>query len=38
MSTLNEPWCSALLGYGSGVHAPGRTDQAGRLLSTDGVE
>lgn len=23
--TLNEPWCSALLGYGSGVHAPGRT-------------
>ena len=24
--TLNEPWCSAWLGYGSGVHAPGRTD------------
>ncbi len=24
--TLNEPWCSAFLGYGSGVHAPGRTD------------
>ncbi len=23
--TLNEPWCSALLGYGSGVHAPGKT-------------
>ena len=22
--TLNEPWCSALLGYGNGVHAPGR--------------
>jgi beta-galactosidase len=22
--TLNEPWCSAFLGYGSGVHAPGR--------------
>ena len=21
--TLNEPWCSAFLGYGSGVHAPG---------------
>ncbi|KAM3571215.1 hypothetical protein VYU27_006732 [Nannochloropsis oceanica] len=21
--TLNEPWCSALLGYGIGVHAPG---------------
>ncbi|WP_258906709.1 GH1 family beta-glucosidase [Actinokineospora sp. UTMC 2448] len=24
-STLNEPWCSAFLGYGTGVHAPGRT-------------
>ncbi|MFY1701163.1 GH1 family beta-glucosidase [Micromonospora sp. WMMA1923] len=24
-TTLNEPWCSAFLGYGSGVHAPGRT-------------
>ncbi|GAA3723567.1 GH1 family beta-glucosidase [Plantactinospora mayteni] len=24
--TLNEPWCSAFLGYGSGVHAPGRTN------------
>lgn len=24
--TLNEPWCSAFLGYGTGVHAPGRTD------------
>ncbi|OSC56195.1 beta-glucosidase, partial [Streptomyces sp. 4F] len=23
-TTLNEPWCSAFLGYGSGVHAPGR--------------
>jgi beta-galactosidase len=23
--TLNEPWCSAFLGYGSGDHAPGRT-------------
>src|SRR5262249_13455692 len=21
--TLNEPWCSAYLGYGTGVHAPG---------------
>ncbi|WP_026876551.1 GH1 family beta-glucosidase [Jiangella gansuensis] len=25
-TTLNEPWCSAYLGYGSGAHAPGRTD------------
>ncbi|MFD8481004.1 GH1 family beta-glucosidase [Kitasatospora sp. NPDC059673] len=30
-STLNEPWCSAFLGYGSGVHAPGRTDPADAL-------
>ena len=22
--TLNEPWCSAILGYGTGEHAPGR--------------
>jgi beta-glucosidase len=25
-TTLNEPWCSAFLGYGSGVHAPGRRE------------
>jgi beta-glucosidase len=25
-TTLNEPWCSAYLGYGSGHHAPGKTD------------
>jgi beta-glucosidase len=24
--TLNEPWCSAMLGYGCGEHAPGRSD------------
>jgi len=24
--TLNEPWCSAWLGYGSGRHAPGARD------------
>ncbi|WP_420707728.1 GH1 family beta-glucosidase [Streptomyces sp. NRRL F-5135] len=30
-TTLNEPWCSAFLGYGSGVHAPGRTDPADAL-------
>jgi beta-glucosidase len=30
-TTLNEPWCSAFLGYGSGVHAPGRTDPADSL-------
>jgi len=26
--TLNEPWCSAFLGYAAGVHAPGRRDKA----------
>jgi beta-glucosidase len=26
-ATLNEPWCSAFLGYGSGQHAPGIRDQ-----------
>ncbi|HWC81385.1 MAG TPA: GH1 family beta-glucosidase [Pseudonocardiaceae bacterium] len=25
-STVNEPWCSAFLGYASGVHAPGRRE------------
>ncbi|MEU6007988.1 GH1 family beta-glucosidase [Streptomyces sp. NPDC047453] len=29
--TLNEPWCTAFLGYGSGVHAPGRTEPAATL-------
>ncbi|MEV1286400.1 GH1 family beta-glucosidase [Micromonospora sp. NPDC049679] len=27
-TTFNEPWCSAFLGYGSGAHAPGRSDAA----------
>jgi len=30
-TTLNEPWCSAFLGYASGVHAPGVTDDAAAL-------
>ena len=30
-TTLNEPWCSAYLGYCSGVHAPGRENQADAL-------
>lgn len=33
-TTLNEPWCSAFLGYGAGVHAPGRTDAADALRAT----
>jgi beta-glucosidase len=31
--TLNEPWCSAFLGYGDGHHAPGRTDPAAALAA-----
>lgn len=31
-TTLNEPWCSAYLGYGSGAHAPGIT--SGRAALT----
>lgn len=30
-TTLNEPWCSAFLGYAAGVHAPGRTEPAQAL-------
>src|SRR6266508_1000570 len=32
-TTLNEPWCSAFLGYASGEHAPGRTDQPAALAA-----
>jgi len=32
-TTLNEPWCSAFLGYGSGAHAPGRTSGADALAA-----
>jgi beta-glucosidase len=31
--TLNEPWCSAFLGYGNGAHAPGRTDLAAAVAA-----
>lgn len=30
-TTLNEPWCAAFLGYGSGVHAPGVTSPVDAL-------
>ncbi len=30
-TTMNEPWCSAFLGYGSGGHAPGRTKDVSAL-------
>lgn len=32
-TTLNEPWCSAYLGYASAVHAPGRTEPAAALAA-----
>ncbi|MFB2597864.1 GH1 family beta-glucosidase [Herbiconiux sp. P17] len=32
-TTLNEPWCSAFLGYGSGAHAPGRRNGADALAA-----
>jgi beta-glucosidase len=32
--TLNEPWVSAWLGYGIGVHAPGREDTGDALAAT----
>src|SRR5674476_287496 len=43
-TTLNEPWCSAYLGYAAGVHAPGRENHTDSLaavhhlnLATGGV-
>ncbi|HEX6249557.1 MAG TPA: GH1 family beta-glucosidase [Nocardioidaceae bacterium] len=32
-TTLNEPWCSAFLGYAGGQHAPGRRDPVAALRS-----
>ncbi|HEX8094834.1 glycoside hydrolase family 1 protein [Jatrophihabitans sp.] len=32
-TTLNEPFCSAFLGYASGVHAPGETDRHAALTA-----
>ena len=33
-TTLNEPWCSAFLGYAGGVHAPGHTMNVETLAAT----
>jgi len=33
-TTLNEPWCSAFLGYEHGEHAPGLKDRASALSAT----
>ena len=30
-TTLNEPWCSSMLGYAAGIHAPGRKDPAAAI-------
>lgn len=32
-TTLNEPWCSAFLGYASGEHAPGRQEPEAALAA-----
>jgi beta-glucosidase len=32
-ATLNEPWCSAYLGYRWGIHAPGKTSDADGFLA-----
>jgi beta-glucosidase len=31
--TLNEPWCSAFLGYGAGAHAPGLSEIGTAVLA-----
>jgi len=31
-TTLNEPWCTAFLGYSDGVHAPGLTEPATSMI------
>ena len=32
-TTLNEPWCSAHLGYWNGIHAPGRTEPGNAMAA-----
>jgi beta-glucosidase len=32
-ATVNEPWCAAMLGYASGVHAPGRAEPAAAVAA-----
>jgi beta-glucosidase len=32
-TTFNEPWCTAMLGYASGAHAPGRTEGVAGLAA-----
>ncbi len=35
--TINEPWCVSFLGYGSGVHAPGRRESAAAVRAAHHV-
>jgi beta-glucosidase len=35
--TFNEPWCSAVLGYNTGLHAPGRTSDRSKNPVGDGT-
>jgi beta-glucosidase len=35
--TFNEPWCSAVLGYSTGLHAPGRTSDRRKNEVGDGT-
>ena len=32
-TTVNEPWCSAMLGYAATIHAPGRADPAAAVAA-----
>lgn len=32
-TTVNEPWCAAMLGYAAGIHAPGRTEPAAAVAA-----
>jgi beta-glucosidase len=34
--TFNEPWCSSILGYSTGLHAPGRTSDRSKSPVGDG--
>jgi beta-glucosidase len=36
-STVNEPWCAAMLGYAAGVHAPGRVDAGAAVAAAHGL-
>lgn len=33
--TFNEPWCSSILGYGTGLFAPGRTSDRSKSAEGD---